>query len=259
MEDIELYMKELKLKRMPEMYLTEAKRAAEGHLDYTDYLSRLLEEEYHSMVERSVNQRVNKAGFPWVKTVEEYDFIFQPELNEKLIWNLCTNEYLTTATNLLFVGPAGVGKTHLSVGLGIKACETRKRVMFYSAQDLVDELAREQLVGHLGKFLSKLGRIDLLIIDELGYMDLSKESAILLFQLIARRYEKGSIILTTNRPFEEWGMIFDDKVVATAILDRLLHHSEVLYITGKSYRMKKHGSVVDALESSGGDSGWTSI
>ncbi len=252
MDQLECYMNELKLKRMIEIYREEAKRAAEGNLDYAEYLQRLLEEEYLSMIERSVNQRLKRSGFPWVKTVEEYDFTYQPQLNEKRIRRLCTLDYLDEAINPIFVGPSGVGKTHLSIGLGVKACQKRLRVQFYSAQSLAETLARAKLMGVLGKELQRLGRLDLLIIDELGYMSLTKESAVLLFQLITRRYEHGSIILTTNRPFEEWGAIFNDTILATAILDRLLHHSEVFYITGKSYRLKGFAPLSAPVSSGGG-------
>jgi len=239
MEKLENYMKELNLKRMREIYQEEAKKAAESRMDYVDYLSRLLEEEYISMTERSVNQRIKRAGFPWIKTIEEYEFTCQPQLNEKRIRRLCSLDFLEEAVNPIFIGPAGVGKTHLSIGFGIKACQMRKRVMFYSAQTLIEELAKAKLTGTLGNELMRLGRLDLLIIDEMGYMNINREGALLFFQLIARRYEKGSIVLNTNRPFEEWGRIFEDNVIATAILDRLLHHSELFYITGKSYRLKK--------------------
>jgi DNA replication protein DnaC len=242
MKDLEHYFEELKLKRIPEIYKKEAKIAAEKKIDYTEYLSGLIEKEYQGMIERSVNQRIRRAGFPCIKTIEGYDFTHQPQLNEKLIRNLNTLEYLDNAINIIFVGPPGIGKSHLSIGLGIKACERRKRVQFYTAQELVDDLAKAKLMGYLGRELSKLGRIDLLVLDELGYMDMTKDSANLFFQLVSKRYERGSIILNTNRPFEEWGSLFKDNIVATAILDRLLHHSHVFYFTGKSYRLKKHDS-----------------
>ena len=120
-------------------------------------------------MERSVNQRIRRAGFPCIKTIDEYDFTYQPQLNEKLIHNLSTFEYLDKAINIIFVGTSGFGKSHLSIGLAIKACERRKLVLFYTAQELVDDLAKAKLKGHLGRKLSKLGRIDLLVLDELGY------------------------------------------------------------------------------------------
>ena len=242
MGDLEHYFDELKLRIIPDVYMEEAKKAAKKKIDYTEYLSDLMELEYQGMIERSVNQRIRRAGFPSLKTIEGYDFTCQPELNEKLIRNLDTMEYLDKAINIIFVGPPGVGKSHLSIGIAIKACERRKRVLFYTAQELVDDLAKAKMMGRLGRELSKLGRVDLLVLDELGYMDLTKDSATLFFQLVSRRYERGSIILNTNRPFEEWSSIFKDNIIATAILDRLLHHSHVFYITGDSYRLKKHNA-----------------
>jgi len=243
MDNLEHYFEELKLRVIPDIYMEEAKKAAKKKIDYTEYLLGLIELEYQGMIERSVNHRIRRAGFPSLKTIEGYDFTYQPQLNEKLIRNLDTMEYLDKAINVLFVGPPGVGKSHLSIGLAIKACGRRKRVLFYTAQELVDDLAKAKLMGRLGRELAKLGRVDLLVVDELGYMDLTKDSATLFFQLVSRRYERGSIILSTNRPFEEWNSIFKDNIIATAILDRLLHHSYVFYITGDSYRMKNHNSM----------------
>ena len=159
MDDLEHYFEELKLKRIPEIYKGEAKIAAEKKLDYTEYLSCLIEKEYQSMIERSVNQRIRRAGFPCIKTIDGYDFTCQPQLNEKQIRNLNTLEYLDNAINIIFVGPPGIGKSHLSIGLAIKACERRKRVLFYTAQELVDDLAKAKLMGHLGRELSKLGPV----------------------------------------------------------------------------------------------------
>jgi DNA replication protein DnaC len=136
MDHLEHYFEELKLKRIPEIYKEEAKMAAEKKLDYTEYLSNLIEKEYQGMIERSVNQRIRRAGFPCIKTIDGYDFTYQPQLNEKQIRNLNTLEYLDKAINIIFVGPPGIGKSHLSIGLAIKACEKRKRVLFYTAQEL---------------------------------------------------------------------------------------------------------------------------
>ena len=155
-----------------------------------------------------------------------------------MIRELATLEFLSTAKNVLFIGAPGVGKTHLAISLGIKAAHARKRVLFFTAEQLTTQLAAADVSGRLTVLLDQLGRADLLIIDELGYLSLTKHTAKLFFQLVSKRYEKGSIIITSNKPFEQWGEIFTDDVVAAAILDRLLHHSYPFLINGKSFRMK---------------------
>ena len=170
--------------------------------------------------------------------MEEFDFTFQPKINEHLIRELATLEFLKGAKNVLFVGAPGVGKTHLAIALGLKATQARKRVLFATAEQLTQQLAAAEVSGRLNPLLDQLSRVDLLIIDELGYLSMTKLTAKLFFQLISKRYEKASTIITSNKPFEQWGEIFNDDVVASAILDRLLHHSYPFLINGKSFRMK---------------------
>ena len=236
---IESYLKMLSLHRIREIYLQEAENAANTKLSYQDYLHRLLEQQVLSKIERSVNAKMQRACFPQVKRLEEFDFTFQPKINEKLIRELATLDFLNTAKNVLFIGAPGVGKTHLAISLGLKAAQARKRVQFYTAEQLTQELASAEVSGRLNKMLDIMTRVDLLIIDELGYLSLTKQTAKLFFQLVSKRYEKGSIIVTSNKPFEQWGEIFaGDEVVAAAILDRLLHHSYPFLISGKSFRLK---------------------
>ena len=178
------------------------------------------------MIERSTNRRTQLACFPQVKRLEEFDLPFQPKINEKVIRELATLEFMNAAKNVLFIGAPGVGKTHLAVSIGIKAAQVRKRVLFSTAEQLTQDLAAAEVSGQLNKMLEMTTRIDLLIIDALGYLSLTKQTAKLFFQLVSKRYEKGSIIVTSNKPFEQWGEIFaGDEVVAAAFLDRLLHHS----------------------------------
>jgi DNA replication protein DnaC len=235
---IEQYTKALSLHRIRETYKAEAEKAAQAKLSYQDYLQRLLETEVRSKIERSINRKLHVAGFPQIKRLEEFDFSFQPKINEKLIRELAKLNFLPEAKNVIFIGASGVGKTHLGIALGVKAAEARKRVAFYSADALTSLLASSDVAGNLTRTLESLANLDLLIIDELGYLTFSKQTAKLFFQLISKRYEKGSIIITSNKPFEEWGEIFQDDVVAGAILDRLLHHSYPFLINGKSFRLK---------------------
>ena len=236
---IDTYLKTLSLHRISEIYLQEAENAANTKLSYQDYLLRLLEQQVLSKIERSVNRKMQLAAFPKVKRLEEFDFSYQPKINEQLIRELASLNFLAETKNILFIGAPGVGKTHLAISLGVKAIQARKRVLFFTADQLTQNLATAEVSGRLGSVLDQLGRVDLLIIDELGYLSLSKQTAKLFFQLISKRYERGSIIVTSNKPFEQWGEIFSDDVVAAAILDRLLHHSYHFLINGKSYRMKQ--------------------
>ncbi|MBU0561127.1 MAG: IS21-like element helper ATPase IstB [Bacteroidetes bacterium] len=235
---IEDYLKMLALHRIREVYNHEAENAARTKLSYQDYLHRLLENQILTKIERSINRKMQIAGFPQIKTLEEFDFTYQPKINEKLIRELASLQFIAEAKNLLFVGAPGVGKTHLAIALGVKAAQARKRVLFFTAEKLTELLASSEVSNQLNKTLDSLSRVDLLVIDELGYLSLTKQTSRLFFQLISKRYEKSSTIITSNKPFEQWGEIFNDDVVASAILDRLLHHSYPFFITGKSFRLK---------------------
>lgn len=235
---MEIYLKSLSLNRIRECYVSESENAARAKLSYGDFLYRLIEIEAMSKTDRSINRRIQMAGFPMIRKLEEFDFSYQPQLDEKLIRELAGLSFMEQAKNIILLGPPGVGKTHLAVALGIKACSQRKSVAFHSAGNLAELLAAAEVAGNLKKVLTQLVKVDLLIIDELGYIELNIKNAALFFQLIAKRYENKSIIITTNKPFEEWGKLFGDDTVAAAIIDRLLHHAYPFFINGKSFRMK---------------------
>jgi DNA replication protein DnaC len=235
---IESHARELSLKSILENYEKVADKATKSKLTYQEYLVLLLEMEVKRKLENSTNTKLIKSKFPFTKTIDEFDFTFQPNLPEKEIIRLSSLSFIEEKSNVIFLGPPGVGKTHLSVGLGVKACLARYRVLFLTLKKLLEELYIAQVEGTLAEKLLFYSRLHLLIIDELGYMPITKLQANLLFQLVSARYEKGAIILTSNYVFDDWGQVFEDTVVAGAIVDRLIHHSSVFYINGSSYRLK---------------------
>jgi DNA replication protein DnaC len=237
-EELQSNLRRLGLKRMAEVFSKEADRAATLNTSYTAYLTRLTAEELIAANERSVNHRYKQARFPGVRTLESFNYGFQPSVNEALIRELGGLSFLEQAENIILLGPPGVGKTHLAIGLGIKACGVRKKVRFVTALELMDELAAAAASRRLASALEHLGRFDLLIIDELGYLVMDKSRANLFFQLVNRCYERVSIIITSNRSFDQWGEAIGDETIATAILDRLVHHGHIIAIQGESYRVR---------------------
>ena len=237
-DTITQYCKILRLPQVDLSYEDEAIKATKTKMSYQEYLYSLLQHQVLIRTDNSINAKIKKARFPFIKTLEEFDFSFQPKIDDKLIRELGNLNFLSKAENLMFIGPPGAGKTHLAVAIGMKVAQNRKRVLFFTAEKLIEQLNAADVSGKLPSYLEIMGRIDLLIIDELGYLKMTRQSAELFFKLIAKRYEKGSIIVTSNKAFEQWGEIFMDDIVAAAILDRLLHHSYPFFIQGKSFRMK---------------------
>ncbi len=232
-------LKRLGLHTITDIVEREAQKAAKTKQSYTGFLGHLVDEELAAKSDRSVNARIARARFPAIRTLEAFDFAFQPSLNASLIRELAELGFLARAENVLVVGAPGTGKSHLGIAIGIRACMAHKRVLFRYIAELLDELVAATVDHTLGARLAALSRLDLLILDELGYLPMDPRRANLFFQLISRLYEHGSVILTSNKPFEEWGAIFGgDDVIAGAVLDRLLHHSHVIAINGPSYRTK---------------------
>lgn len=231
-------LKILKLDAINDEFNIKAEEYRINSLDYIDYLSDLVSLQITKNLERSINYRLRNAKFPFIKTVDQFDFTFQPSIDKEKYLNLLSFGFINNAENILFLGSPGVGKTHLAVGLGIKACEKKIRTIFYHANELVEQLKIAKISKSLPSFIDSLTRYTLLIIDELGYMPVTSEDSNLLFQLISRKYEKTSIVVTTNMSFKDWGKIFNDDVIAAAIIDRLVHHSHIFKITGQSFRVK---------------------
>ena len=239
LERLAEHLRKLRLVKSGERLEALLQEAASRELPYAEFLEQVLGEEVAAKASKNIAMRTAMARFPFVKPLETFDFAYQPSIDRKQLQQLATCHYIEHGDNVIVLGPPGVGKTHLAVSLGLKAIEAGYRVLFTTAAHLIAVLTKAHAEGRLDEKLKVYTTPRLLIIDEIGYLPIDRLGANLFFQLISRRYERGPMILTSNQSFGAWGEVFGDRIIATAILDRLLHHAVTLNIRGNSYRLKE--------------------
>lgn len=233
------HLRKLRLLKSSERLEALLQHAAAQELPYAEFLEQLLGEEVAAKTSKNIAMRTAMARFPFVKPLETFDFAYQPSIDKKQLQTLASCHFIEHGDNVIVLGPPGVGKTHLAVSLGIKAIAAGYRVLFTTAAHLIATLTKAHAEGRLDEKLKVYTMPRLLLVDEIGYLPIDRVGANLFFQLISRRYERGPMILTSNQSFGAWGEVFGDRIIATAILDRLLHHAVTLNIRGNSYRLKE--------------------
>jgi len=238
MSMIKQRLRDFKLSGIYNSYEERIKYATDKSLSYEEFLELILEDEVNNRADNSYKKRYSKAKFPYCKNIEDFDFGFQPSIDKRTLNDICTCQFVEKKHNVVFIGSPGTGKTHLSIGIGIKAVLKGYKVLFTQVSEMLAALyfskADNSFYQKLGYYLAP----DLLILDELGFKKIPAYSADDFFEVISKRYEKGSVIITTNKSFESWGEIFADSILASAITDRIVHYSTIINIKGPSYRRK---------------------
>src|SRR5210317_1116458 len=232
------HLKQLKLPTMLKEYPLLAKSCSQEKCDYPTYLLRLCEKELAERQRRAMDRRIKAAKFPMLKTIDSFEFASQKSVNEPLARELLRCEFIDHHENVLLIGNSGTGKTHLATALGFAACAQGKRVRHWGATELVTHMLEMRESRDLKRFLTQIGKHDLIILDELGYVPFSKAGAELLFEVVSRAYERLSLIVTTNLPFEQWTEVMGSERLTGALLDRLTHRVHIIEANGESYRLK---------------------
>lgn len=237
-EALEEMLKKLKLLDIRKNYQDIVEEAIDAKLGYKDFLIKLVSMEVEGRKNRLGNRLIMQAGFDSIKTLEDIEYDFNKSINYQKIKELGTLEFMEKGENIIIIGPPGVGKSMIATGIGVNACKAGKKVIFSNAKELVDDLYEAMKLGNLKDELKRISKAPLLIIDELSYLKMDRERESIFFQIIRQRYEKSSLIITTNLPLGRWDEVFTGQLAATAILDRLVHHCHVINITGDSFRVK---------------------
>jgi DNA replication protein DnaC len=237
-ESLASALKRLRLSGLAGTLDVRLQEAQAGSLSHVEFLELILQDELAVRKDRLIERRIKAAAFRDLKTLEDFDWRFNPSIKKKQLFDLATCRFIEDARDVLFLGPPGVGKSHLAQAIGYQAIKMGYVVLYRSIFDLVNQLIRDEAFAMEDKVMARHLKADLLIIDDMGLRALPKQSGEYLFEIIMRRYENKSTIMTSNRPLEDWGKLVGDVPAATAILDRFLHHADVIAITGRSYRLK---------------------
>jgi DNA replication protein DnaC len=238
--ELDQHLSYLKLLSIRENYEALAKQAAQKQWTHIQYLAELIQAQALQRRDRAIERRICQARFPQIKTLEQFNWSWPKKINQQQVRNMFRLKWIEDKNNVIFIGGVGLGKTHIATALGYEACLKGYSVLFSTAVDAINNLTAARAAGRLKQELNKYLKPDMIVCDELGYLPIDKTGADLLFQIISHRYEKGSLIITTNRVFKKWPEIFNnDSTLTSALLDRLLHHAETTVIEGDSYRMKE--------------------